>query len=176
LSCGIGDVRDFPHRFHTIAANPGELLKRSERNALPADQPNDGQVYLKLVRQLPCLCCGLEDCSEAAHVRMNSGLFNKRQAMAKKPDQKWVLPLCSGCHWRDPNSLHKTSEHLFWPARVGLNPLLICERLYAKRGDIVAMRAVVIQAIAERTPGVVRGEARRSSSNGRPSSDTVALR
>jgi hypothetical protein len=34
--------------------------------------------------------------------------------------------------------------------RIGMNPLMVCERLYKQRGDLVAMRAVVMTAIAER--------------------------
>jgi hypothetical protein len=33
---------------------------------------------------------------------------------------------------------------------VGINPFLAAKRLYAKRGDLVAMRAVVYHTIAER--------------------------
>lgn len=106
-------------------------------------------AYLKLIRQLPCLKCGMEPAGEAAHVRLNSAAFNKRQAMAKKPEPRWCVPLCSGCHWRDRDALHRTGEYLFWH-QIGLNPLLVCERLYAARGDVVRMRAIALAAIAER--------------------------
>ncbi len=80
---------------------------------------------------------------------MNSGLFNKRQSMARKPQARWTLPLCDACHTRDADSQHKLGELPFWDA-LGINPLLVCIRLYAARGDFARMRAVVLQAIAER--------------------------
>lgn len=140
-----------PQRLSPPAA-PGELLKRAlgqhARMKLKEIAERD-PVYLTLIRTLPCLKCGMEPCGEAAHVRQNSATHNKRQAIGKKPPDRFALPLCQGCHWRDPDSQHKVGEALFWH-RVGLNPLLICEKLYAKRGDVVAMRAVVMTAIAER--------------------------
>jgi hypothetical protein len=143
-------MRPLPQRFLSPAP-VGTLFKRAEgiartmsRGALP-----DEEDYLKLVRALPCLKCAMEPAGEAAHVRLNSGVFNKRQAMAKKPDPKWTLPLCSGCHWRDRGALHRSGEYLFWQD-VGLNPLLVCDRLYAARGDVPRMRAIALVAIAER--------------------------
>ena len=106
-------------------------------------------TYLARVRLLPCLCCGLEPCEVAAHVRMQSGAFGKHGGMQAKPDDKWAVPLCDGCHTRDPDAQHRVGETLFWQ-RVGLNPLLVAERLYAQRADVVAMRAVVMVAIAGR--------------------------
>ncbi len=38
---------------------------------------------------------------------------------------------------------------MFW-AELGINPLIVCEQLYAQRGDLVAMRAVIFNAIAQR--------------------------
>ncbi|WP_256470504.1 hypothetical protein [Bradyrhizobium sp. 45] len=38
---------------------------------------------------------------------------------------------------------------MFW-AQLDINPLLVAQRLYAQRGNLVAMRAVVLVAIAER--------------------------
>lgn len=44
---------------------------------------------------------------------------------------------------------HSRGERMFW-AELGINPLLVAQRLYAQRGDLVAMRAVILVAIAER--------------------------
>jgi hypothetical protein len=85
----------------------------------------------------------------AAHVRMQSGSHGKHGGMQLTPDDKWAVPLCAGCHTQDPDSQHRIGEVLFWQ-RIGLNPLLVAERLYAQRADVVAMRAVVLSAIAER--------------------------
>jgi hypothetical protein len=91
----------------------------------------------------------MEPCGEAAHVRQNSAAFNKRGGMGKRPADKWALPLCPDCHTRDRDSQHKIGELQFWHD-AGLSPLLVCERLYAARGDVVRMRAVVVAAIGEK--------------------------
>ncbi|WP_375782861.1 hypothetical protein ACE10Z_23390 [Bradyrhizobium sp. Pha-3] len=80
---------------------------------------------------------------------MNSGAYNKRQAMARKPSSEWTTPLCSGCHLNDPDAQHKVGEQIFW-ARLNVNPFLLCQRLYAATGDLLRMRAIVFTTIAER--------------------------
>jgi hypothetical protein len=104
--------------------------------------------HLAAVRQLPCLKCGVDDC-EAAHVRRNSALHNKRTGISEKPDDKWTLPLCAGCHRLDKDSQHNVGEPKFY-YDLGLNPLLVCEEIYAASPDTIAMRAVVMKFIAER--------------------------
>jgi hypothetical protein len=139
-----------PRRLTPLAA-PGSMLKRF---APPAPRPrkDDGErdpAYLAQVRECPCLSCGLDPCGEAAHLRLNSALYNKRQAMAKKSNDSWVTPLCSSCHVNDRDSQHKVGEEVFWE-RLGLNPFLACQRLYAARTDLVRMRAVAYVLISER--------------------------
>ncbi|ULK98897.1 hypothetical protein [Bradyrhizobium sp. I71] len=70
--------------------------------------------------------------------------------MQKKPDDAFAVPLCAGCHRLDRDAQHSRGERMFW-AEIGINPLLVAQRLYAQRGDLVAMRAVVLVAIAERS-------------------------
>lgn len=132
---------------------PGRLLKRlyGIRRVRKIVEGTD-EAYLAQVRQLPCLKCGMEPCLEAAHVRITSAAFHKFNAGGKTPADKWALPLDHGCHVADRDALHRIGEFLFWH-QLGLNPLLICEGLYAKRGDLVAMRAVILVAIAERGNG-----------------------
>lgn len=105
--------------------------------------------YLAAIRQLPCCKCGMEPCGEAAHVRMNSAAHGKRGSMAAKPDDKWCAPLCGGCHRLDADSQHHIGEGQFW-CTLDLNPLLICEALYAASPDVVKMRAIVLSFIAGR--------------------------
>lgn len=139
----------FPQRL-TPAAPIGSLLKRAGkdrpamRNQAPADLP-----HLAAIRLLPCLKCGLEPCGEAAHVRMNSAALGKRNAMGKKPDSRWVVPLCRACHQSDPDAQHRIGEQEFW-VRLGINPLLVAKQLFEVSADLVRMRAVVFKAIAER--------------------------
>jgi hypothetical protein len=134
---------------------PGSLLKqfstmpRSRARALGKHGRVHNESHLSLVRQCPCLKCGMEDMSEAAHVRMNSAAFGKRTGAGEKPDDLYALPLCAGCHRLDPDSQHKIGEAEFW-RRLGINPLLVCRYLAAATGDLVKMRAVVLTAIAGR--------------------------
>src|SRR5690348_14873750 len=142
-----------PQRL-TPPAAPGALLKRLQgaHTQLRIKQTIERDpVYLGLVRMLPCLKCGMEPppLNEAAHVRMQSAAHGKKGGMQKTPDDRWALPLCAGCHQRDNDSQHKIGENLFWHI-LGINPLELCERLHAKRGDFLAMRAIVMLAIAER--------------------------
>lgn len=132
-------------------APPGSLLKRHSIQPRKDVRETTGRdaAYLAKVRQLPCVKCGVEPCGVAAHLRMNSGLYGKRQAMARKPDDSWTTPLCDGCHTNDRDAQHRIGEREFWH-RLGINPFLLCQRLHAARGDLVAMRAVVMVAIAER--------------------------
>lgn len=140
-----------PRRL-TPPAPIGSQLKRvsdvPQRRALRCEQGNDPD-YLALVRQCPCLYCGVEPAGEAAHVRLASAAFGKASGMGKKPSDEWALPLCRDDHLNARHAQHRRSEAAFWDG-LGINPLLICQRLYAKRGDLVAMRAVVMVAISER--------------------------
>lgn len=146
-------VRALNSRPQRLAAAhpPGSLLKRSSDQPRRSVNEAAGRdaAYLGMIRQLPCVKCGVEPCGVAAHLRMNSGAYNKRQAMGRKPSDSWTTPLCDSCHTNDYDAQHKIGEREFWH-RLGINPFLLCQRLYAQRGDLVAMRAVVMVAIAER--------------------------
>lgn len=137
-----------PRRL-TPPSAPGELLKQlfaaPRRHAPETDHDPD---YLHHVRQCPCLHCGMEP-SEAAHVRMASAAFGKASGLGKKPADRWALPLCAEHHRLARSAQHNQGEALFWDA-LGISPLLTCEQLYAQRGDLVAMRAVIFVTIANR--------------------------
>jgi hypothetical protein len=142
-------TRPRPQRITPTSA-VGSLLKST---AVPSrrisSEKGKQPDYLALVRQCPCLRCGMDPAGVAAHLRLNSGLHNKRQAMAKKPPSEWTTPLCAGCHTNDADAQHRIGEEEFW-RRLGLNPFLVCERLHAQRGDLVAMRAICFVVISER--------------------------
>lgn len=145
-------VANHPKRL-TPPAAPGALLKRfdapearAKRQAQAAHDP----AYLAMIRELPCLYCGVEPCGEAAHVKMTSALFGKPLRFGKKPDDRWAVPLCRDDHQNARHAQHRQSEAAFWDG-LSINPLLVATKLYAKRGDLVAMRAVVMVAIAERS-------------------------
>ncbi|HYM31826.1 MAG TPA: hypothetical protein VEU47_11025 [Candidatus Cybelea sp.] len=123
-------------------------------NAVPAPprktESGKDADYLALIRQLPCLYCGVEPCGEAAHVRLASAAFGKSSGLGKKPDDCWALPLCGEDHRNARHAQHKRSEAEFW-ASLGINPLIVCERLFKQRGDYAAMRMVIVVAISERS-------------------------
>lgn len=127
----------------------GSLLKRAApalRSRISPEERNPD--YLALVRQCPCLKCGMEP-SEAAHVRYASAAFGKASGMQKKPEDRFAVPLCADCHRLDRDAQHIRNEQAFWQ-EIDINPLLVAAHLYAQRGDLVAMRAVCFVAIAER--------------------------
>lgn len=131
----------------------GSLLKRSADLPQPRPvkaEPAEDPDYLALVRQCPCLYCGQDPSGEAAHVRLASAAFRKASGLGKKPEDRWALPLCREDHLNARHAQHKRNEAEFWES-LGINPLIICERLYKQRGDLVAMRAVCFMAIAERS-------------------------
>jgi hypothetical protein len=139
---------NFPRRI-VHPGPPGHLLKRAcQPRARVEEVAGRDLPYLALVRQLPCLKCGMEP-SEAAHVRFASAAFGKASGLGRKPDDRHSVPLCSGCHRLDRDAQHSRGEREFWDS-IGINPLIVAEKLYARRGDLVAMRAVVMIAIAER--------------------------
>lgn len=128
---------------------PGSLLKRVQVQPRTRQEGAGRDVdYLAQIRGLPCLKCGMEP-SEAAHVRFASAAFGKSSGLGRKPEDRHSVPLCSGCHRLDRDAQHNRGERAFWDA-VGINPLIVAEKLYAQRGDVVAMRAVIFSAIAER--------------------------
>lgn len=139
----------FPRRIGH-ACPPGSLLKRVmvQPRLRAAEVTGRDLSYLALVRQCPCLKCGMEP-SEAAHVRFASAAYGKASGLGKKPEDRWALPLDASCHRLARDAQHNRAEQQFWDD-LGIHPLATCVKLYAQRGDLVAMQAVVMVAIAER--------------------------
>lgn len=145
-------TRPHPQRIFSPSP-PGTLLKR----AGVADQPQrlrnekapEDAGYLGLIRSLPCLHCGMEP-SEPAHLRLSSAAYGKASGLGKKPEAKWVLPLCSHDHRLAKTAQHNRSEQEFWDS-LGINPLLAATKLWDARGDIVRMISVVHVIIASRS-------------------------
>jgi len=76
-------MRPFPQRL-ARPATPGELLKRPAIVTRTIKQTRVGDsdpAYLAMIRQLPCLRCGMEPCGEAAH---KSGLFPGQNVVISK--------------------------------------------------------------------------------------------
>ncbi len=136
-------------------AQPGELLKRPGQQAGRRQKSRPGREvdssYRDLIRQLPCLKCGMEPCGECAHVRENSAALGNYQATGKKPSDYASVPLCPDCHRNDPESQHKIGEFHFWHL-LGIRPLLVCQDLQKVAPDLVRMRAVIMVWIARQEP------------------------
>lgn len=141
------------HQIHNRAP-VGSLLKRElptrHKPLKLGRQPRQEDAdYLTLIRSLPCLKCGHDPCGEAAHVRISSALHGKRTGMGEKPDDKWTVPLCAGCHREDADAQHKVGELPFWHA-LNLNPFLVCEQLQKVARSPEAMKSVILQFIGRR--------------------------
>lgn len=130
----------------------GSLLKRitvaAPRHVLAEPSRGGDPSHLTQVRLLPCLKCGMEPC-EAAHVKYSCAALGKTNKLGRRPSDEDAVPLCSECHRLARDAQHNGNERTWWE-RLGLNPYLIARDLYAKRSDPVAMRMVVVKAIAER--------------------------
>lgn len=136
-----------PRRL-TPPSRPGELLKQlfaAPKVRMIAPQDAD---YLAMVRECPCLSCGMEP-SEAAHIRFASAAYGKSSGLGKRPESRWCAPLCADCHRLAKTAQHNRNEQEFWHS-LGINVLAVATSLYAQRDDLVAMRAVVFVAIANR--------------------------
>jgi len=96
----------------------------------PKKRPrNEDKRHLDFIRGLPCLLCGAR--SEAAHVRYAGSYYGKGETgVGRKPDDRWVVPLCSEHHRTGPDAQHGTSEKNWWK-KMGVNPLIAAALLYS---------------------------------------------
>lgn len=130
-----------PQRLTPIAPL-GSLFKRARAEQQRQREPKRPDAnHGALIRQLPCLRCGVEPCGEGAHVKKGLGHW--------RPPHR-LVPLCPGCHRIDADAQHKIGEEAFWSA-LGIDPVKVAKRLFEASGDYARMRAIVYTAIAERT-------------------------
>ena len=95
--------------------------------------------HLDFVRSLPCVCCGNNIQTEAAHIRMSAPWFGKRSTGgAEKPSDYWVIPLC-GQHHREQ---HAMSEREFWKAQ-GIDPITVAMALFVNTGDFPVGETII---------------------------------
>ena len=121
-------------------APPGSLFK----NSLPKKKKLDlgknprqrDDEHLKLIRDCPCVSCGIDPCGEAAHIRMGMG-----GGLGRKPNDCRSISLCHSCHMRQ----HDIGEKKFW-GDLGIDPLRIAESLYKLSPSLEGMRAVAFVA------------------------------
>ena len=87
------------------------------------------EKHLAHIRTLLCCVCGNITSVEAAHIRLPDLKVGKRMpGLGEKPDDCWVVPLCSGCHRQQ----HSMSETKFWGDR---DPLRLAMALFIASGD-----------------------------------------
>ena len=92
------------------------------------------EKHLAFVRSQPCCVCRKAPQSEAAHIRMPCPARSKPPTgMQQKPDDKWTVPLCAGCHRNGSFAQHRMGEAEFW--RGGrLDPFAIALALWNASG------------------------------------------
>jgi hypothetical protein len=97
------------------------------------------EKHLQFIRSLPCVVCGDNTSTEAAHIRMsNLGNGKFYCGKAEKPSDAWTTPLCSACHRRQ----HETGEHAFWAA-LNIDPFQVAAFLFVSSGDYEAGENIV---------------------------------
>lgn len=111
------------------------------------------EKHLAFIRQLPCLCCGNNIETEAAHIRFADRTVCKRQTgKGEKPDDAFTVPLC-GRHHREQ---HDMNEREFW-RRQGIDPIRAALALWYWTGDVDAS-LVVIEATRDHTALALSGD------------------
>lgn len=95
---------------------PMHEAKTETRKGPPRDE-----AYKAWIRTLPCIGCGKEGASEAAHTGDDGG-------MSMKASDYSCVPLCSDCHTLRPGAYHRSGKPAFERAR-GLCCAAIVARL-----------------------------------------------
>jgi hypothetical protein len=105
------------------------------------------EKHLDFIRSLPCVSCGDDTATEAAHLRSGSLRYGKKPTgMQEKPSDRWALPLCS----RDHRRQHQGNELEFW-ANEGVNPFVLAMTLHDVTGD----HETAMQVLKEQTHRVL---------------------
>lgn len=85
--------------------------------------------HLAFIRTLPCLVCGNNIETEAAHIRMADPMAGKPYTgKGEKPSDKWAVPLCGTCH----REQHHFGEERYWIER---DPVKAAFALWENSGD-----------------------------------------
>lgn len=89
-------------------------------------------IHLDYIRQLPCLICGNNTQTEAAHIRMSDpSIAKKESGIGHKPHDMFTVPLCN-LHHREQHD--NGNEKKWWNSK-GIDPVKISLALYAESGD-----------------------------------------
>lgn len=97
------------------------------------------EKHLGFIRQCPCVICGDDTTTEAAHIRFHDLRADKRMvSINEKPDDRWTIPLC-GRHHREQ---HEGNERTFW-REAGIDPVFVAMALYLVSGDHAAGQRII---------------------------------
>ena len=96
-------------------------------------QPRErNETHLHFLRGLPCLLCGDNTSTEAAHIRMvDRSVAKPMTGIATKCDDRFTVPLC-GTHHRQQHEFG--DEQRYWAGR-GIDPVKVALALYSVTGD-----------------------------------------
>lgn len=87
--------------------------------------------HLDFIRSLPCIVCGDNTSTEAAHVRYTDRSVAKvNPGMGQKPPDYFTVPMCHVHHEQQ----HRMNEAYFWSVR-GIDPVKKALALYAYSGN-----------------------------------------
>lgn len=139
LSCGAKVWIETDAPVEIINPGPPPVQKVVQERVKPKQGRERDNAHLAFIRRLPCAVCGIEDRSDAAHIRYGDLSRGKAPAgMGMKPDDKWTVPLCRPCH----EVQHGQNERAYWAKREA-DPLSIAEQLYEHSGDELAARVIL---------------------------------
>lgn len=94
----------------------------------------EDKPHLRFIGTLPCLLCGNDIETQAAHIRFPDLRAAKRPTgMGEKSHDFFVIPLCGEHH----SDQHAMSERAFWD-RAGIDPVFVALALYAHTGNHAA--------------------------------------
>lgn len=129
-------------------------------------RPGSSPSYLDLIRQLPCILSGRP--AEAAHIRYADAKHGKADTgAARKPDDKWCLPLAPELHRMNIGCQHDAGDERAWWAAMGIDPLEICTRLWGKSRiqmeRVITMAQPWDPAIKAKVAAILRNERRPES-------------
>ena len=98
------------------------------RQRRPRENDED---HLAFIRGLPCVICGNDIETQAAHVRFADARAAKEYTgKQQKPHDRWALPLCGRHHTLQ----HSMNEREWW-GLAGVDPIFICLALSNVSGD-----------------------------------------
>ena len=98
----------------------GRQPQRSATSPARKGPPRDS-AYLTWIREMPCVACGVEGRSEAAHTGTDGG-------MSMKASDYSCVPLCTDCHTQAPGAYHRIGKRAL-ERRLGLSFAGIVARL-----------------------------------------------